>query len=132
MKSQAITITQPNNGRSREGARIEISSLSKKASMNLVAPARERGLKSYPCAIPAKSAVVAPARERGLKCTICYIPVTYDMVAPARERGLKLHSYNTLNWWVIVAPARERGLKFAFPAHIVIAHTPSLPRGSVD
>ena len=76
--------------RSREGAWIEICTQRIAQSLALVAPARERGLKSageqQNTIIPA----VAPARERGLKSPIPGLrEQPTNSVAPARERGLK-------------------------------------------
>ena len=55
--------------------------------------------------------MVAPARERGLKS--CRHGKSYQLkdVAPARERGLKLRTFLSLVLLLSVAPARERGLK---------------------
>ena len=58
-------------GRSRKGAWIEIS-------MNRTRP---------------KQIVVAPARERGLKSNTMKEVREVGQVAPARERGLKLYLY---------------------------------------
>ena len=55
------------NGRSREGAWIEINILLYGNSVEGVAPARERGLKSASNMNGFNLYNVAPARERGLK-----------------------------------------------------------------
>ena len=85
-------------GRSREGAWIEI-------------------LKSTP--VP-RSCIVAPVRERGLKFYVkqnyCY---SY-FVAPVRERGLKLHTDTTTHIARFVAPVRERGLKSALAFSVLV------------
>ena len=53
--------------RSRKGAWIEIPLLRIKLKLSIVAPARERGLKSERLLFEHFQAMVAPARERGLK-----------------------------------------------------------------
>ena len=97
--------------RSREGAWIEISSENAYRKDSMVAPARERGLKSKMQTTRGCSTgrsregawieiqavqnagnaqtYVAPARERGLKCRRRYSNQYLPLVAPARERGLK-------------------------------------------
>ena len=55
-------------GRSREGAWIEIPLKINNVSMILVAPVRERGLKSRHLVFTTYNQAVAPVRERGLKC----------------------------------------------------------------
>ena len=55
------------NGRSREGAWIEIAVALAAFSCSCVAPARERGLKYGNVMTEAATIGVAPARERGLK-----------------------------------------------------------------
>ena len=54
--------------RSRKGAWIEIGAIPRISYMQAVAPARERGLKSYLAKQEFIACLVAPARERGLKC----------------------------------------------------------------
>ena len=54
-------------GRSREGAWIEIGKQWADGDKKTVAPARERGLKSEGSNVPYNRFKVAPARERGLK-----------------------------------------------------------------
>ena len=54
--------------RSRKGAWIEMGTKKKNVSRYKVAPARERGLKSWLVLLVVLLVVVAPARERGLKC----------------------------------------------------------------
>ena len=53
--------------RSRKGAWIEIPTSCRSVSRQEVAPARERGLKSFDDNTPIHELKVAPARERGLK-----------------------------------------------------------------
>ena len=69
MKFGKLANKLSNDGRSREGAWIEIYGLA---------------CQLFPLA------VVAPVRERGLK--LCLVHITCDAagVAPVRERGLKL------------------------------------------
>ena len=55
------------DGRSREGAWIEIRPLIINVIRSIVAPARERGLKFKHTINIEKTCKVAPARERGLK-----------------------------------------------------------------
>ena len=77
------------NGRSREGAWIEIlESVARDDSMD-VAPVRERGLKLYTCLSSRGCAPVAPVRERGLKSLPNRAKLASVLVAPVRERGLK-------------------------------------------
>ena len=56
-------------GRSREGARIEIVTCEYRRACCEVAPARERGLKFRLLRSYGRMVFVAPARERGLKCS---------------------------------------------------------------
>ena len=56
------------DGRSREGAWIEISICRRQALKGVVAPVRERGLKFVNGLLDACTKLVAPVRERGLKC----------------------------------------------------------------
>ena len=100
--------------------------------MAIVAPARERGLKSAAGvnsnaqlgrsregawieivrnSFLKNNSRVAPARERGLKSPVREAQAVWSRVAPARERGLKCLAvrHNADN--NKVAPARERGLK---------------------
>ena len=53
--------------RSREGAWIEMDSVTPQANLAAVAPARERGLKLMYLGEFNDKTCVAPARERGLK-----------------------------------------------------------------
>ena len=69
---------------------------------------------------------VAPARERGLKSEN-YFKTIYIEGRSREGAWIEIMPAIVLGVSFAVAPARERGLKFAFPAHIVIAHTPSLP-----
>ena len=55
------------DGRSREGAWIEIALLGLSDPAQRVAPARERGLKLRIWKGATMAVIVAPARERGLK-----------------------------------------------------------------
>ena len=75
--------------RSREGAWIEILSISGVRLRRLVAPARERGLKFSSLLTLTNNNKVAPARERGLKLAYAGRSQPQNKVAPARERGLK-------------------------------------------
>ena len=108
--------------RSREGAWIEIPCICHEISkQGIVAPVRERGLKSCPHMRHNKVAPVAPVRERGLKSprapwSVVLLPsrsregawiemvhMSCDAcatagVAPVRERGLKSHVYNKGNY----------------------------------
>ena len=75
---------------------------------------------------------VAPARERGLKS---YRTDGVEPVYAGRSRegawieiGKDLMVYLRL----MVAPARERGLKYNFSPSFLILSRRSLPRGSVD
>ena len=61
------TIAKVPQGRSREGARIEILTLTLYAIQSIVAPVRERGLKYFSPNHPLLYHLVAPVRERGLK-----------------------------------------------------------------
>ena len=99
------------DGRSREGAWIEISFITINNVRYAVAPVRERGLKllyiyvvrgDVTCRsregawieIDSNNVVrvklgVAPVRERGLKCMVKIGNILTHAVAPVRERGLK-------------------------------------------
>ena len=77
------------DGRSREGAWIEIALLGLSDPAQRVAPARERGLKLRIWKGATMAVIVAPARERGLKLVIQIPALHHKAVAPARERGLK-------------------------------------------
>ena len=55
----------------------------------LVAPVRERGLKSLSITDEALKELVAPVRERGLKYSPSIQGCSHLSVAPVRERGLK-------------------------------------------
>ena len=59
--------------RSREGAWIEMPTLAAKQKIQLVAPVRERGLKSVLQKIYYPIPIVAPVRERGLK--FCFLMI---------------------------------------------------------
>ena len=58
----------------------------------LVAPVRERGLKSHGTGERRIAVIVAPVRERGLKFLARCSCQRWDCVAPVRERGLKFKS----------------------------------------
>ena len=139
-------------GRSREGAWIEIHCAGQLVAVDVVAPARERGLKLLKHHKHQWHQYVAPARERGLKSRSWQEVNVYHLVAPARERGLKLmkvkqmtikHCRSREGAWIeicpssspssasSVAPARERGLK-CLPVGEGHVGLESLPRGSVD
>ena len=63
-----LLLTSVNRRRSREGAWIEISvGAHDPATLQYVAPARERGLKLVVFPLLMLLLIVAPARERGLK-----------------------------------------------------------------
>ena len=76
-------------GRSREGAWIEIVNLVGTVADYMVAPVRERGLKSFIQEVVDFISMVAPVRERGLKFASPYALPNENGVAPVRERGLK-------------------------------------------
>ena len=67
MKSQVAAEYAAITSRSREGAWIEILSMSTKREASAVAPVRERGLKSIWVILIKIDRIVAPVRERGLK-----------------------------------------------------------------
>ena len=95
-------------GRSREGAWIEIHCAGQLVAVDVVAPARERGLKL----MKVKQMTIKHCRSReGAWIEICpsSSPSSASSVAPARERGLKC------------LPVGE--------GHVGLE---SLPRGSVD
>ena len=78
-----------NNSRSREGAWIEICSIYAADSKQLVAPVRERGLKSH---CKSKTALRGVGRSREgawIEITSVRAAIGLVSVAPVRERGLK-------------------------------------------
>ena len=75
--------------------------------------------------------MVAPARERGLKSKGYGCFYGSGQVAPARERGLKFTATADKTKSINVAPARERGLK-SYDGSGILQNVVSLPRGSVD
>ena len=121
------------------------------AASMAVAPARERGLKSFIqevvdfidsrsregawIEIASCKAGIYRLFSRSREGAWIEIPTLerlwpYGFVAPARERGLKLLRLHK-NRLILVAPARERGLKST--CWISIGRLLlSLPRGSVD
>ena len=64
--------------RSREGAWIEILRIVRRYSLVMVAPVRERGLKSFACKLYISTSDVAPVRERGLKCKLSALTSGYN------------------------------------------------------
>ena len=121
-------------GRSREGAWIEISTCFVPANIIAVAPARERGLKCC-WSLRLYHIFVSRSREGAwieihassskINACLCrsregaWIEIVHSLcvgyllrqVAPARERGLKFNTTKGIESEVKVAPARERGLK---------------------
>ena len=75
--------------------------------------------------------VVAPARERGLKSWIVQRVENYMLVAPARERGLKLMYLLMLS--KVGSRSREGAwIEILFGGKPFSINNRSLPRGSVD
>ena len=94
------------DGRSREGAWIEMSDAGLWCAWSYVAPARERGLKFCSLCRYWCRRYVAPARERGLKSVLLIIFLNEVIVAPARERGLK-SDFLVINDYYPVSRSRE-------------------------
>ena len=97
--------------RSREGAWIEISwRTAKRNHTGIVAPVRERGLKSHKIPLCCCLLPVAPVRERGLKYEV--IKLSLDNLSRSRE-GAWIEIGRIFCWcgFYFVAPVRERGLK---------------------
>ena len=78
----------------------------------MVAPARERGLKSSFSSKNGMVAFVAPARERGLKC-IANEKLPYEIDGRSRKGAwIEIRCLSVSLTLAAVAPARERGLKY--------------------
>ena len=75
-------------GRSRKGAWIEIVGAHDPATLQYVAPVRERGLK-YTFAIAAGARISRSRKGAWIEMVIKSDMLNTDMVAPVRERGLK-------------------------------------------
>ena len=79
--------------------------------MMLVAPARERGLKSCGQCLGCRLDKVAPARERGLKLT--FLAKITTIRSRSREGAwIEISLLVSMIEDLAVAPARERGLKY--------------------
>ena len=97
--------------RSREGAWIEIAFKILSCKAFLVAPARERGLKSYDMPL-VQGADIGRSREGAwIEILIWVLKTWISKVAPVRERGLKWQLRVVNIDKPAVAPVRERGLK---------------------
>ena len=106
----SISLLRHSMSRSRKGAWIEIGDSGNMSKNRVVAPVRERGLKSHCTERLITNYFVAPVRERGLK--FGRLEKTKDIrVAPVRERGLKWPGLQVQAVLSLVAPVRERGLK---------------------
>ena len=77
------------SGRSREGAWIEIIDIFRTGKYNRGRSREGAWIEIHFTIFNASSTVVAPVRERGLKSTQALREIQNELVAPVRERGLK-------------------------------------------